>query len=50
MDHEWGERRHRELNLMDVDPTVLIIGAGHTGLGNRDGRSTEIYVSFYSCD
>lgn len=33
MDHEWGERRHRELNLMDVDPTVLIIGAGHTGLG-----------------
>ena len=32
MDHEWEERRHRELNLADGDPTVLIIGAGHTGL------------------
>jgi len=32
MDHEWEERRHHELNLADGDPTVLIIGAGHTGL------------------
>ncbi|KIM60484.1 hypothetical protein SCLCIDRAFT_124024 [Scleroderma citrinum Foug A] len=32
MDHEWEERRHRELNLADGDPTVLVIGAGHTGL------------------
>ncbi|KIM60485.1 hypothetical protein SCLCIDRAFT_124053 [Scleroderma citrinum Foug A] len=32
MDYEWEERRHRELNLADGDPTVLVIGAGHTGL------------------
>jgi len=32
MDHEWEERRHRKLNMADGDPTVLIIGAGHTGL------------------
>ena len=32
MDHEWEGRRYRELNLVDGDPTVLIIGAGHTGL------------------
>ena len=32
MDYEWEEQRHRESNLANGDPTVLIIGAGHTGL------------------
>ncbi|KAF8131847.1 hypothetical protein EV363DRAFT_1449544 [Boletus edulis] len=28
----WQERRHREVELVDGDPTVIVIGAGHTGL------------------
>ncbi|THV06487.1 FAD/NAD(P)-binding domain-containing protein [Dendrothele bispora CBS 962.96] len=28
----WSKRRERESNFIDNDPTVLIIGAGHTGL------------------
>ncbi|KAL4071717.1 hypothetical protein J3A83DRAFT_4093359 [Scleroderma citrinum] len=33
MDLEWEGRRLRELNFADGNPTVLIIGAGHAGLG-----------------
>ncbi|KAG6371188.1 FAD/NAD(P)-binding domain-containing protein [Boletus reticuloceps] len=28
----WEERRRREVELADGDPTVLVIGAGHNGL------------------
>lgn len=28
----WEERRRREVELVDGDPTVIVIGAGHTGL------------------
>ena len=28
----WEERRRREVELADGDPTVIVIGAGHTGL------------------
>ncbi|KAF8133236.1 hypothetical protein EV363DRAFT_1397474 [Boletus edulis] len=28
----WEERRRREVDLADGDPTVLVIGAGHSGL------------------
>jgi len=28
----WIERRLRELNMEETDPTVLVIGAGHSGL------------------
>ena len=32
-DHEnWEDRRRREIDLDDGDPTVLVIGAGHCGL------------------
>ncbi|KAI6041451.1 hypothetical protein EDC04DRAFT_2982999 [Pisolithus marmoratus] len=32
MRHDWIEQRSPELVLTDVPPTVLIIGAGHSGL------------------
>ncbi|KAG6375656.1 hypothetical protein JVT61DRAFT_3226 [Boletus reticuloceps] len=28
----WEERRRREVELVDSDPTAIVIGAGHTGL------------------
>jgi cation diffusion facilitator CzcD-associated flavoprotein CzcO len=28
----WEERRRREVELVDGDPNVIVIGAGHTGL------------------
>ena len=28
----WEERRRREIDLVDGDPTMIVIGAGHTGL------------------
>ncbi|KAF8134306.1 hypothetical protein EV363DRAFT_1257346 [Boletus edulis] len=28
----WEERRRREVDLVDSDPTAIVIGAGHTGL------------------
>jgi hypothetical protein len=32
-DHErWQDRRQREIDFNDSDPTVLVIGAGHCGL------------------
>lgn len=40
----WADRRHREKNYIDSEPTVLIIGAGQAGL-NLGARLGQLNIN-----